>query len=1278
MTTPLRRRIRHTRRWLGYGLLILLILLAVLVGIANQMLPLVERHPDKIAAWLSERVGEPVQFTRAHAEWTRRGPRITLDDLKVGQGTQVLDIGRAELTVAIYSGLLPDHPLTELKIRDLALTLVQDDERRWKLIGLPGSDDQADPLDRLQGFGELQVEKARLVVRSPRLKLDVALPRVDLRIRVNGARLRGGAAVWSDQRSAPLTAVLDLERHQANGVLWVGGNGLVLPHWAPVLAAAGVVPMEGTARAEVWLRLHDQRVEQLTVDLLAEKTVLRSVDVLPAGGVSADAVPANARFDRLEATARWTLDGDNWRLQVPALAVTQGTNVARLGGLKAQGGDTIAVVADQLDLSPLAALLSLSDRLSPRLRAFLAQARPRAVLRNVSVHGVRGGELRGSMDVSDLVLQPHGNAPGLSGVAGRLEFDERGGALTLTPSKVRVDWPTGLRSPLDMKLVGTLAWWQDGPGWVVGTSGLRLQGSDFGADVRAQLDFADQSLPRLDMAATLDPSTFATAKKFWILNKMPPSTVRWLDDALVEGQVLDGRISIGGDLDDWPFRNHTGVFDARATVRDATVKFNAGWPAGTDLDLDLTFDGPGFTLAGTGAIQGNRVEHVAGGIPDFHEAVLGLDIQSKGTGEKLRQLLVNSPINSEYGEHLAAARIQGNADVSVQMNLPLKAGLPGKRIEGSVDLRNAMLSDPRWKLRFDKVNGRTRFSDHGFASEDLAVSLDGQPGVFSLRVGDFANDPKLAALATLEGRFTATSLLDRAGGDLAWLKPWIAGSPAWKVGVRIPKAVPGRPAPPSELRVNSDLVGAALSLPAPLSKSAATSLPLELVTALPVEKGEVTVRLGELMRYRGALRANAPMAGSILFGPGLVAAPRGTGLSVRGTVPVLDAAGWIAFSSKGGSGGAVRDIDVRATQLNLIDRAFPNTHLQLDKTPATTLIRLSGTGIDGVIDIPDDSTRGVQAKFSRLYLASGPPSTGDAATPSLPSTIDVEDPGKLPPLRFSIADLRMGDALLGQAELITDPIPGGMRVQKFQTRAPTLNLDAAGEWVRAAQGTRSNFRLDFSANSLGQMLDALGFAGMVQGGKTKATLTGSWPGSPGAFSLSTLSGSLRADVGEGRLLDVEPGGSGRVLGLLSLAEIPRRLSLDFSDFFQKGFAFNEAKGDFIFNQGRARTDNLHLNGPAAEIRVSGSTGLRDQTYDQRVEVLPKAGGVLPALGLLAGGPAGAAVGAMAQAVLQKPLKQTTRVVYHISGSWKEPKVVVTERGPPRGGNASSRAEPGAP
>jgi uncharacterized protein YhdP len=88
--------------------------------------------------------------------------------------------------------------------------------------------------------------------------------------------------------------------------------------------------------------------------------------------------------------------------------------------------------------------------------------------------------------------------------------------------------------------------------------------------------------------------------------------------------------------------------------------------------------------------------------------------------------------------------------------------------------------------------------------------------------------------------------------------------------------------------------------------------------------------------------------------------------------------------------------------------------------------------------------------------------------------------------------------------------------------------------------------------------------------------------------------------------------------------------------------------------------------------------LRRETYDQRVEVLPKAGGVLPALGMLAGGPAGAAVGVVAQAVLQRPLKQTTRTVYRITGPWKKPDVVVVERGPAPREPATPKPRTGEP
>ena len=1264
MDSKLRRRIRHARRIFGYGFLVLLILTAVAVGVANKMLPLVAEHPQQIADWLSARVGEPVHFSSAHAEWTRRGPRFTLEGLQVGRGAQMLDVGRAQLLVAIYSGLLPGRPLTELKVRELSLALVQGEDRRWKLIGLPGQKKGAgDPLDKLEGFGELQIEKAQLAVQAPALHIDVKLPRVDLRMRVSRQVLHAGANIWAKTDSAPMSVVLEFERTTRDGLIWAGGKSLRLTDWAPLLVSTGMRPNDGRAELDVWGKLEDLRVSQVTATVDAKKVRVQSLDAIRRSDQRQ--LPVQASFDRVQLTARWTALGENWSLDAPTFDVTSGKQVAKLDGLRAVGGKHYRVEAKALDLSPLASLLALSPQLPAGARDWLIEAHPQAVLHDVSLSGQPGGPWRGSLAVDALSLRPMGHQPGLSGLGAQLQFGEDGGVARLTSAPVKLDWPTGLRQPLNLRLTGTLGAWRNGSGWTFGSTGLQIRGDDFGARVRAEMGFqGDGSKPTLNLVADLDPATVVTAKKFWIIDKMPPSTVKWLDDALVSGDVLNGRLTIGGDLDDWPFRNHEGVFDARAHLHNVVLKFNPDWPAAENLDIDVAFNGPGFTASGTGTLLGNHVSKVVGGIADFKSPWLDLDIAADGDATQLRELLIASPLNKEYGEHLKSASIAGPATVAVNLHLPLKSELGEKAINGTVDLNNAKLADSRWAIAMDQATGQVRFSDKGFAADNLQVRFEGQPGHFSLDVGGFAGDASLAATAQLDGRFPPQTLIKRYDA-LSWLLPWLSGSSDWKVGLRIPKSLANGKSPPTLLSVDSDLVGTAITLPEPLRKTADQALPLELQTALPVEQGEVNLKLANLMRLRGSIRGKAPINGAIQFGDGPLANAPAQGLAVRGHVATLDATGWIGFAAGGSGGSVLHEIDLVADQLSLVDRSFPQTHLRFQRVGASSKILLDADSLQGTVDIPSDLARGVQGRFSRMHWAESAPGVAAAAPASEPA--QQTNPAKVPALDFSIDDLRLGKAVLGKTQLLTTPIGNGMRIARFQSRSDSLSLDAAGEWINAGSGTRSNLKLDFSANSLGQMLDALGFAGMVTGGKTRATLAGSWPGSPGAFSLANLSGNLKVDIGKGSLPNVEPGGSGRILGLLSLAEIPRRLSLDFSDFFAKGFSFDTVRGDFVFNAGLARTDNLHIDGPAAEIRINGVADMRNQQYDQRVEVLPKAGHMLPAIGMLAGGPLGAAVGAVAQAVLQKPLKQTTRVVYHVTGPWSKPKVDVVEKGPSRGG-----------
>lgn len=1289
MQSPLRRRIRHLRRLLGYGALVVLILAATVVGALNQVLPLVERHPEKVAAWLSERIGEPVAFDAASAQWTRRGPRFTLQGLRIGEGERVLDIGRAELLVAVYSGLLPGAPLTELRVRELSLALVRGDDGRWKLDGLPFEPrPDVDPLDTLEALGELQVERASLVVRAGALASELHLPRVDLRLRVRGDGLVAGLRAWAVEGGRPIAGSAELRRGDWSGQLWVGGRDLDLGEWSPLLADTGLV-VAGAGDLDLWARIQAQRVADVRSRAeLAPLALGARTPWFPREDGSLHSPPA--AFERVDLLARWQAQGEGWQLHAPELHFHQRgrERPLSLDGLWVAGGEAWALQAPRVDFAPARALAVLSPRLPDGLRRWLQQAAPEGQLRNLRVQG-QGGRFAGSAGFEGIGWWADGGQPGLRSLSGSAAFDQAGGVMKVR-GPVEFDW-AGFREPLAAELGGTLGWWRDGEAWTLGAAGLRLRGPDYGTTLRAELAFGGPGRrPRLDLAADVDPSSFAAAKRFWVVGKMPPATIDWLDTALVSGEVLDSRAVLAGDLDDWPFRAGEGRFDARTRVSAATVAFRPDWPAAEGMELDVAFDGPGMAIEGRGGIAGNPVARVAGGIADFKAARLVLDITTETRGEDLQALVSASPLRAGNEAHLDNASVRGPVAVGLQLDLPLspKAG-DARRIEGRLDLRGVRLADPRWDIVLERATGGVDFHAGGFSARALDVRFDGHPAAFSLQVGDDTGDGALGAVAELQGRFPATPLLARHP-PLQWLGSRLEGEADWRLRVDVPaggpRVGPANAAPlPARLRVESDLAGLAVDLPAPLAKPADGRLALRLDTPLPLARGEVRLALGEdLVRLRGRVGEDDSLAAAIRFGPGDVPAPPPLGLEVSGRSPSLDAAGWVGFAGDGGGVGSLREVDLQVDSLDLLGAPFAATRVRLSRQPAGTQLRLDGEAVSGTVEVPAGERGAILGRFARLHWPEKAPAdaeggaAGDAgrapgvgedagaaaAVAEAPPAPD-QDPTGLPALDFQVEDLRLGTLVLGRAELQAVPSATGLRIERFATRADELALSASGEWRRVGEGrAESEFSVEFEADSLGDLLGAFGLAGMVEDGPTTGRLAGRWPGSPGSFALARFTGTLRAEVGEGALLEVEPGGGGRVLGLISLAEIPRRLTLDFSDFFSKGFGFNTMAGEFVFEDGVARTDLLQINGPAAEIRVSGSTDLRRQVYDQRIEVLPKAGGVLPAIGAIAGGPVGAAVGAVAQAVLQKPLKRAARTVYHVTGPWREPVVEVVEKGAP--------------
>ncbi len=1237
-----------------YVLAVALVCVALLVTVFSQLLPLAERHPDRVEAWLSERAGRPVAFDQVRTQWTRRGPLLQLEGLRVGEADAGVRIGQAEVLVSMYGGLLPGRSFTELRLRGLSLTLERAEDGAWNVHGLPGQQAGRDPFEALQGLGELQVVDGGLVIAAPSLDREVRLPRIDLRLRVEGDRLRAGIRAWSREDGQPLQASLDFDRGTGNGRAYAGLDSGNLEEWQALLDLGGIAVVSGSGSMRAWAEVEQRRLVSLASDVRLQSLGLRGA---PVSGLHQ---APSLEFERLDARARWQRTPEGWRFDAPLLRVGGAGAMQTLDGLTFAGGERFAMIADTLDAGPLFAVAGLSDRLPPELRRWLVQAAPRGSLSGLSIAGAQGGAMQVQAQLSGLGFDAVGDAPGVDGLAGRLQGDERGFVLDLAEdAMVRFDWPSGFGAVHDVSLQGQVTGWREADGWRIGTSALRLEGSDYGARLRGHLWFqADGTRPWIDIAADIDDTPVTAAKRFWVHHRMPEAAIEWLDAALVGGWVREGRAVVSGDLDDWPFADNEGRFEARGRIDDGQFRFQPDWPVLEGVAADVAFLGNGFGISGQGALMGVDIGHFDAAIEDFSAAELKIRAESESEASRLLAMLRQSSLQQTHGETMDHLVASGPVRVGFELFQPLHKQHPAqRRLGGTVELRGAKLAEKRWDVAFDDVRGVARYDHAGFVAEQLAVKNEGRPGVLSLRAGGGTADKRQAFEAELSTTLAAHELLARAP-RLAWLEPHVDGTSEWTVGVAIPADNAGA----GRLTLRSDMVGTALKLPEPLTKPVAGALPVSVSASLPLDEGLVDVVFGDVLALRADMANDKTGLHVVLGGGDLPKTIPEAGLTVTGRTSRLDALEWVGMARHDGGAGslALRHVDVVAESLLLGGSGFPETRLQAVPAGGDLAVTLEGPALSGGLLIAEAPETAVTGRLQRLHWrpVAGASDAADAVAGTGPDP--QFDPARIPALALEVDDLRFGQAVLGNATLRTRPVAGGLQVEKLQLRSPKQQIDLAGTWSGNGASARTQMEVQVKSQDFGALFDNLGFKGRVGGGHGTARIEAAWPGSPAQFRLDAVEGSVAVSARDGSLLEVEPG-AGRMLGLLSVAEVRRRLMLDFSDFFSKGFAFNRIDGSLQLGNGLARSEDLVIDGPSAEMRIRGHTDLKAEQFDQTIEVLPKSANVLTAVGAVAGGPLGAAVGAVANAVLQKPLSEMGAKTYHVSGPWKQPRVEVLQR-----------------
>ncbi len=100
------------------------------------------------------------------------------------------------------------------------------------------------------------------------------------------------------------------------------------------------------------------------------------------------------------------------------------------------------------------------------------------------------------------------------------------------------------------------------------------------------------------------------------------------------------------------------------------------------------------------------------------------------------------------------------------------------------------------------------------------------------------------------------------------------------------------------------------------------------------------------------------------------------------------------------------------------------------------------------------------------------------------------------------------------------------------------------------------------------------------------------------------SGSISINIDKGVILEAQPGAMGRLFGLLSLQSLPSRLTLDFSDIFEDGFAFDSIDGLAELENSNIHSDNFEIKGPAADIFIEVMLTSKTKHKDLIVTITP--------------------------------------------------------------------------
>ncbi|TCS72429.1 uncharacterized protein (TIGR02099 family) [Sulfuritortus calidifontis] len=1219
----------------------------VLLTAKYVLLPQLGEQRVLVEQSVGQAIGRTVRIGGLYADWRGLHPRLLLTEVSIlGAGPETpLTLPRVDATVSWTSLIFFEPRLAEISLHAPKLTLRRDKAGVIYVAGIPvnqaeAASDLPDWLlrQRLILVSDAEVTWLDEKIDAPPLKLTrlnaalhnilgrhrlglTALPPADVAHRLDlRADLRGGSVNRPEDWSGQLYSQVD---------------EVDLSAWNRQTPWAQDTVQGGRGSLRFWVELKNGALKQVTGD-----SRLRDITLQFAKDLRILA------FRNLDSRIVWqrtrkgghAIHTENLRYTT---ATGEASSAAKLS-LRLEPDAKGALKPSQAEAQGLRleAVAALADAipLPKSLHDLIQKLGPRGFIDFAEAEQLEGNRYRATARFQQVGINAYGKLPGFANLSGRLKTDQDGGEAQIDSTNLGLDYPGVFRNPLAFADLRARLKWQlpKAGGLDLTIESLKLVNDDLKGNAQGSIRLVPGQSPLLDLQAQLDHGE-ANAVWKYLPHAVVDNTQAWLKRGLISGYSDDTRLSLKGPIDKFPFDKGGGEFKVSVRMRNGVLDYAPGWPRIDNIQGSLVFHDKSMTLnAEPGArILGIPLGKVTAKIPDLHyswDETLFITGTAAGPTQGFFEFIRSSPVFDHTGRFTEAMRAEGNGELALHLELPLRH-IADTTVGGSYRFADNRL-DPGLGLPvLDAVSGQIDFTDKSVSGQRIKTLVFKQPAELNI-----ASEAGGRVRVDLAGRATAQALGEYLPASLARR---LSGATNYRAQIGLKERK-------TSLRIESDLIGLASSLPPPFDKPAASAMPLLVSKTDPGET--VQLRYGNLLTASLLPGDGGIKRATFRLGAGDTTLPA-EGIALRGSLPFLDLDALRALLPTGSTakGAVVNDINISFGELLVEQRRFHHLNIQAKPWAKGWQLKLNGQEIQGEASYQfaeGNAPARINGQFKKLHIpqAEDAPGRNAAASAESRPAIDIQAE------RFGL-----GDQDYGALTLKLNPLPQRWQVHDFSLASPDGQIAANGELSYTPRRLTA-LNVTAKVNNLGRLLGRLGHPDAMKRGEGEASGQFTWPGGLEHFQLGKFNGEMRLKLKNGQFTKIDPGAA-KLLGILSLQSLPKRITLDFRDVFTEGFAFDEINGGVLIDRGNAYLKNLSMDGPTARVLMGGKIGLADETQSLRVTVTPKLEESLAVGAALIGGPI-AGVGAyVASKVLKDPLGQATTFDYQVTGTWSEPVVV---------------------